>query len=35
MKFLRLFAILIIPVVLWCGPLHARQLGDVDDGRWV
>jgi hypothetical protein len=37
MKFLRLFAILClaVPLVLWCGPLHARQLGDIEDGRWV
>ena len=37
MKFLRLFAILCLAVslVLWCGPLHARQLGDIEDGRWV
>jgi hypothetical protein len=37
MKFLRLFAILClaVPLVLWCGPLHARQLGDMEDGRWV
>ena len=37
MKFLRLFAILClaVPLVLWCGLLHARQLGDVEDGRWV
>jgi hypothetical protein len=37
MKFLRLFAILCLAVslALWCGLLHARQLGDMEDDRWV
>lgn len=37
MKFLRAIAILslALPLVLWCSPLHARQLGEIEDGRWV
>jgi hypothetical protein len=37
MKFLWVFAILSLAVtlVLRCGPLHARQLGEIEDGRWV
>jgi hypothetical protein len=37
MKVLWGFAILslAVPLVLLCGPLHARQLGQIEDGRWV
>jgi hypothetical protein len=36
-KFLRVFAILClaVPLILRCGPLYARQLGEIEDGRWV
>jgi hypothetical protein len=37
MKFSRAIAILslALPLVLWCSPLHARELGDIEGGRWV